>query len=195
MTDLGRTQAHNLGSKFRTLLYPGEKDGVLRLHATYRHDLKIYASDEGRVQMSAAAFTKVWRPTCGPPAHGTHGTRTARARHAHGTMSACLSARWSKRLRRRSRRGCGGGGISMPRWRAPRWREISTRPSVAAARVSGCSTCCYRGLRASPRLGRAPCGEGRVAWAQARRVLQSPRRSEPRGRAHTDNIIHAGVVA
>lgn len=33
--------------------------GFLRLHSTYRHDLKIYASDEGRVQMTAAAFTKV----------------------------------------------------------------------------------------------------------------------------------------
>ena len=32
--------------------------GLLRLHSTYRHDLKIYASDEGRVQMTAAAFTK-----------------------------------------------------------------------------------------------------------------------------------------
>ena len=32
--------------------------GLLRLHSTYRHDLKIYSSDEGRVQMSAAAFTK-----------------------------------------------------------------------------------------------------------------------------------------
>jgi inositol hexakisphosphate/diphosphoinositol-pentakisphosphate kinase len=31
---------------------------LLRLHSTYRHDLKIYSSDEGRVQMSAAAFTK-----------------------------------------------------------------------------------------------------------------------------------------
>lgn len=33
--------------------------GFLRLHSTFRHDLKIYASDEGRVQMTAAAFTKV----------------------------------------------------------------------------------------------------------------------------------------
>lgn len=33
---------------------------MLRLHSTYRHDLKIYASDEGRVQMTAAAFAKVW---------------------------------------------------------------------------------------------------------------------------------------
>ena len=32
--------------------------GFLRLHSTYRHDLKIYASDEGRVQMTAAAFAK-----------------------------------------------------------------------------------------------------------------------------------------
>ncbi|RID42070.1 hypothetical protein BRARA_J01986 [Brassica rapa] len=41
---------------------PGESDsegtGLLRLHSTYRHDLKIYSSDEGRVQMSAAAFAK-----------------------------------------------------------------------------------------------------------------------------------------
>jgi hypothetical protein len=28
------------------------------LHATYRHDLKIKASDEGRVMKTAAAFTK-----------------------------------------------------------------------------------------------------------------------------------------
>ena len=35
--------------------------GLLRLHSTYRHDLKIYASDEGRVQMTAAAFAKVLR--------------------------------------------------------------------------------------------------------------------------------------
>ncbi len=27
--------------------------GLLRLHSTYRHDLKIYASDEGRVQVSS----------------------------------------------------------------------------------------------------------------------------------------------
>ncbi|KAG0463584.1 hypothetical protein HPP92_019653 [Vanilla planifolia] len=36
----------------------GEGTGLLRLHSTYRHDLKIYSSDEGRVQMSAAAFAK-----------------------------------------------------------------------------------------------------------------------------------------
>ena len=37
--------------------------GFLRLHSTYRHDLKIYASDEGRVQMTAAAFAKVFKHT------------------------------------------------------------------------------------------------------------------------------------
>lgn len=40
--------------------------GLLRLHSTYRHDLKIYASDEGRVQMTAAAFAKVSSPSSGP---------------------------------------------------------------------------------------------------------------------------------
>ena len=48
-------------------MYPGGQGrysamsgiGLLRLHSTYRHDLKIYASDEGRVQMTAAAFAKV----------------------------------------------------------------------------------------------------------------------------------------
>lgn len=45
--------------------------GLLRLHSTYRHDLKIYASDEGRVQMTAAAFAKVlplfWAPVSSAP--------------------------------------------------------------------------------------------------------------------------------
>ncbi|MGH0166172.1 UNVERIFIED_CONTAM: hypothetical protein FKN15_077494 [Acipenser sinensis] len=41
--------------------------GLLRLHSTYRHDLKIYASDEGRVQMTAAAFAKV--SIAGVPVH------------------------------------------------------------------------------------------------------------------------------
>nr|VDC94174.1 unnamed protein product [Brassica oleracea] len=35
-----------------------EGTDLLRLHSTYRHDLKIYSSDEGRVQMYAAAFAK-----------------------------------------------------------------------------------------------------------------------------------------
>ncbi len=36
----------------------GSGGGLLRLHSTYRRALKIYSSDEGRVQASAAAFAK-----------------------------------------------------------------------------------------------------------------------------------------
>ena len=64
LTEDGRAQAESLGHRYRVELYPGE-DGLLRLHSTYRHDLKIYASDEGRVQMTAAAFAKAgaaWVP-------------------------------------------------------------------------------------------------------------------------------------
>lgn len=32
--------------------------GILRLHSTFRHDLKIKTSDEGRVMKTAAAFAK-----------------------------------------------------------------------------------------------------------------------------------------
>eukprot|EP00930_Biecheleria_cincta_P096232 TRINITY_DN88106_c0_g1_i1.p1 TRINITY_DN88106_c0_g1~~TRINITY_DN88106_c0_g1_i1.p1 ORF type:complete len:1006 (-),score=185.55 TRINITY_DN88106_c0_g1_i1:431-3448(-) len=73
LTPAGRAQAAALAQRFRREMYPGEKDdegllpastdpteqgGLLRLHATQRHDFKVYSSDEGRVQMSAAAFTK-----------------------------------------------------------------------------------------------------------------------------------------
>ncbi|KAL0285500.1 UNVERIFIED_CONTAM: Inositol hexakisphosphate and diphosphoinositol-pentakisphosphate kinase VIP2 [Sesamum angustifolium] len=58
LTHAGRKQAEELGRYFRNYMYPGEGTGLLRLHSTYRHDLKIYSSDEGRVQMSAAAFAK-----------------------------------------------------------------------------------------------------------------------------------------
>jgi inositol hexakisphosphate/diphosphoinositol-pentakisphosphate kinase len=70
LTTAGVLQAEALGKLFRTL-YPGIRRtdgkecpedtqglGFLRLHSTFRHDLKIYASDEGRVQMTAAAFAK-----------------------------------------------------------------------------------------------------------------------------------------
>ncbi|CDI96917.1 inositol hexakisphosphate [Echinococcus multilocularis] len=65
LTAAGRQQAEQLGRAFRCI-YPGGDGnygknpglGLLRLHSTYRHDLKIYASDEGRVQMTAAAFAK-----------------------------------------------------------------------------------------------------------------------------------------
>ena len=65
LTHLGKNQAEFLGRDFRMRMYPGGNyydegttDGLLRLHSTYRHDLKIYSSDEGRVQITAAAFTK-----------------------------------------------------------------------------------------------------------------------------------------
>ena len=59
LTPLGRDQAEILGTRFRHEMYPDPHGGgVLRLHATYRHDLKIKASDEGRVMKTAAAFTK-----------------------------------------------------------------------------------------------------------------------------------------
>ncbi|CAH3104082.1 unnamed protein product [Pocillopora meandrina] len=65
LTMMGKDQAEELGRAFRSV-YPGSQGqfselpgcGLLRLHSTYRHDLKIYASDEGRVQMTAAAFAK-----------------------------------------------------------------------------------------------------------------------------------------
>jgi inositol hexakisphosphate/diphosphoinositol-pentakisphosphate kinase len=61
LTKVGEKQAEALGASFRRTHYPGStdgSDGLLRLHSTFRHDLKIYTSDEGRVQMTAAAFTK-----------------------------------------------------------------------------------------------------------------------------------------
>ncbi len=61
LTDFGCTQAEEMGHWFREAMYShGPEDlGLLRLHSTYRHDLKIYSSDEGRVQTTAAAFAKV----------------------------------------------------------------------------------------------------------------------------------------
>ncbi|XP_029428419.1 inositol hexakisphosphate and diphosphoinositol-pentakisphosphate kinase 2 isoform X2 [Rhinatrema bivittatum] len=58
LTPAGKVQAEELGKAFRCMYPGGQGCGLLRLHSTYRHDLKIYASDEGRVQMTAAAFAK-----------------------------------------------------------------------------------------------------------------------------------------
>ena len=66
LTPAGMDQAEELGKAFRCI-YPGGAgeygslpgSGFLRLHSTYRHDLKVYASDEGRVKMTAASFVKV----------------------------------------------------------------------------------------------------------------------------------------
>ena len=43
LTRLGRSHAEALGRSFREEMYPGV-DGLMRLHTTYRHDLKIYSS-------------------------------------------------------------------------------------------------------------------------------------------------------
>ncbi|TMW68840.1 hypothetical protein Poli38472_006308 [Pythium oligandrum] len=58
LTEAGKRQGEKLGQEFRNKLYPVEEGGLLRLHSTFRHDLKIFTSDEGRVQMTAAAFAK-----------------------------------------------------------------------------------------------------------------------------------------
>ena len=64
LTPAGRMQAEELGQRLRKSVYvPYTRTddygaGLLRLHSTYRHDFKVYSSDEGRVMMSAAAFTK-----------------------------------------------------------------------------------------------------------------------------------------
>lgn len=58
----GRQESEELGEYFRKTMYEGiegdEGMGLLRLHSSYRHDLKIYSSDEGRVRTTAAAFAK-----------------------------------------------------------------------------------------------------------------------------------------
>ena len=58
ITHSGIEQAKLLGNTFRYQFYPpGDKgEGLLRLHNTYRHDLKCYSSEEGRCLKSAAAF-------------------------------------------------------------------------------------------------------------------------------------------
>lgn len=59
LTKLGENQAIRLGQQFRQKMYPDAPGGgILRLHSTFRHDLKIKTSDEGRVMKTAAAFAK-----------------------------------------------------------------------------------------------------------------------------------------
>ena len=58
-SSLGEKQSIRLGQKLRHELYPDSPGGgILRLHSTFRHDLKIKTSDEGRVMKTAAAFAK-----------------------------------------------------------------------------------------------------------------------------------------
>ncbi len=59
LTHSGIEQAKLLGQTFRIQAYPkceNTGNGLLRLHSTYRHDLKCYSSEEGRCMKSAAAF-------------------------------------------------------------------------------------------------------------------------------------------
>ena len=61
LTHAGIDQAKLLGKTFRVTLYPSsdtEQNGLLRLHSTYRHDLKCYSADEGRCLKTAASFLK-----------------------------------------------------------------------------------------------------------------------------------------
>ena len=61
LTHAGIEQARKLGSTFLCRLYPTYQDetcGLLKLHSTYRHDLKCYSSDEGRCLKTAASFLK-----------------------------------------------------------------------------------------------------------------------------------------
>ncbi len=59
LTKLGEKQAIRLGERLRHKMYPNTPGGgILRLHSTFRHDMKIKTSDEGRVMKTAAAFAK-----------------------------------------------------------------------------------------------------------------------------------------
>ncbi|KAK1443372.1 diphosphoinositol pentakisphosphate kinase [Babesia gibsoni] len=58
LTPVGKCQAEDLGRRFRQSLYPTDCSGLIRLHSSYRHDFKIFSSDEGRCQVTSAAFTK-----------------------------------------------------------------------------------------------------------------------------------------
>ena len=57
LTHRGIQQSYSIGEAMRKNLYPGEEVFV-RLHSTYFQDLKCYSADEGRCQITAAAFLK-----------------------------------------------------------------------------------------------------------------------------------------
>ena len=61
LTHAGIEQAYKLGRTFLCRLYPSnqeKEDGLIRLHLTYRHDLKCYSADEGRCLKTSASFLK-----------------------------------------------------------------------------------------------------------------------------------------
>lgn len=95
LTRLGRLQAERLGTRFRQSMYRsgrGEILDVLRLHATHRHDLKIYASDEGRVLMTAAAFAKSFLDLEGACCFRAACSCVAALAFAHATPRPCVRA-------------------------------------------------------------------------------------------------------
>lgn len=65
LTELGVEHACQLGAHFRRHMYPASGDGagLLRLHATFRHDLKIRTSDEGAFGASPHRLDCMFR-TC-----------------------------------------------------------------------------------------------------------------------------------
>ena len=67
ITHSGIDQARVLGNTFRVQMYPStDGSGLLRLHSTYRHDLKCYSSEEGRCLMTAASFLQGFLQLDGP---------------------------------------------------------------------------------------------------------------------------------
>ncbi|KAL1510203.1 hypothetical protein AB1Y20_006533 [Prymnesium parvum] len=63
LTDLGRQQAEDFGHSLRNLLSATQDAEAFgthfhHLHSAYGHEIKFYSSDEGRVQMTAAATAK-----------------------------------------------------------------------------------------------------------------------------------------
>ena len=67
LTHSGIDQARLLGNTFRVQMYPStDGSGLLRLHSTYRHDLKCYSSEEGRCLMTAASFLQGFLQLDGP---------------------------------------------------------------------------------------------------------------------------------
>lgn len=56
LTQAGADDAEHLGTNFRSEMFPNED--IDELHATLRHDVKVYSSRERRCQQTAAAFCK-----------------------------------------------------------------------------------------------------------------------------------------
>jgi len=64
LTQVGKKQAYDLGEHFRAEHFPF--DDASHLHATLRHDVKVYASAEPRCRQTAGSFTKGFLSLSGP---------------------------------------------------------------------------------------------------------------------------------